>query len=152
MTTGTKIAVGCGALALVGALMVVAVVLFFVLYTSPKLAATVQQPSAAALNSQFTLAVVATNREQQPIKLDSIDIDDSFLKGFQVVEVDPAPASTMHILNQRSWGFEQAIQPGQGVTVTFTLKAVEKGHFSGDIDVCNSTQDCTTVIGDVVVQ
>ena len=53
---------------------------------------------------------------------------------------------------ERSWDFESVIQPGDSLSVTFQLKPVTEGRFSGDVDVCNPNQDFRTLFADVVVK
>ena len=146
-----KIAIGCAGLALVAVLMIVCVVVW--LSTElPVLDASLSAPSTAQLDSTLTLVVTATNNHTKAIVLDSIDIQDSFLDGFQVIDVNPEPADTTHIFGMRSWDFGSAVPPGDSQVIRFTMKAIQEGHFSGDVDVCNPNQDYTTVIADVVVR
>jgi hypothetical protein len=120
----------------------------------PTLDATLSVPDEVRLDSSVDMIVIGTNPHKKAIALGSIDIDDSFLSGFQVVSIDPKPTDTNHVpvLNQRSWDFNKSIQPGQSFSVTFKLKGVIEGHFSGDIDVCNPNQDFKTLLADVVVR
>jgi len=55
-------------------------------------------------------------------------------------------------VDMRSWMFNKSLAPGETQTFTFTLKPVLVGHFSGDVDVCNSNQDFVTLLADVVVR
>lgn len=98
--------------------------------------------------------MTTTNPHKRPVILDSIDVSESFLAGFQVVSVDPQPTGTVHIpvFDQRSWSFGISVAPGDTLSATFRLEPVEPGHFSGDIDVCNPNQDFTTLFVDVVVK
>lgn len=118
----------------------------------PKLEATVSLPSKVALESTFSMAITANNAHKRPITLDSIDVDDSFLSGVQVERIDPEPTATTHICGQRSWNFGQSVAPGTSMVVRFQLRAVQEGHFSGDIDVCNPNQDFKTLLADVVIK
>lgn len=94
-----------------------------------------------------------TNSYDKPVTLDSVDVDDAFLAGFQVVTVVPEPSDTSHLSlgHQRTWAFGKVVPPKETLSVTFTLRAIAEGHFSGDVDVCNPSQDFKTVLADVVV-
>jgi len=120
----------------------------------PVLDATLSLPNEVEVESTVSMVVTATNSHSRSITLDSIDVDDSSLAGFQVISIDPKPKDTMHvpIVNQRSWEFGAEIQPRESLSVTFHLKSVSQGHFSGDVDVCNPNQDFTTLLADVVVK
>jgi hypothetical protein len=146
--------------ALIGCLCVAAVVVaalalgtwLWLFRELPVLSATLAVPSEAKLDGTVVMVVTTTNAHEKAVTLDSVDIDDAFLDGFQVVKVEPTPTDTMHILGQRSWSFDQAVEPGGTLEVRFELKAVQEGHFSGDVDVCNPNQDFTTLVADVVVR
>jgi hypothetical protein len=149
-----KIIIGClGAIVLVAVVLVV-VVCFWVFHKSPLLDATMTVPLEAELESPVKMVITVTNTNNTPVTLDSIDVSDSFLSGFQVVTIDPKATDTTHvpILKQRSWDFGKPISPGRSLSVTFELKPVKEGRFSGDVDVCNPNLDSTTVLADVVVK
>ena len=70
--------------------------------------------------------------------LHSIDISDSYLEGFELVETEPAFTNSFGIpfVNFQSYVFEQTI-PQSGVTaVGFTMVGKEEGVYQGEIDVC----------------
>ena len=138
---------------LIGVLLAVGV-WWLLIRELPTLEASISLPPEAALDSSFPMTMTATNTHKVTVTLDSIDIDDSFLSGFQVMEVVPKPVDTMHLpfVNQRSWAFGKEVHPGSAMTVTFRLRAVQEGHFSGDVDVCNPNQDYVTLVADVVVR
>ena len=146
-----NLAIGCLGVALIAVLAISAVGIWL-FRELPVLDASLSAPSVVQLDSTFTVVVTTTNNHNEAIVLDSIDIQDSFLEGFQVIEVQPEPADTTHIFNFRSWDFGSAVSPGESQEIRFTMKAVQEGHFSGDVDVCNPNQDFTTMIADVVVR
>lgn len=149
-----KIIIGClGALVL--SLAAVAAGIWFWLFRElPVLDATLAAPSEVELGATVALVITATNPHRKAVTLDSVDIEDSFLSGFQVVSIDPKPTGTTHVsvASQRSWGFGTVVAPGGSLAVTFRLKPVLEGHFSGDVDVCNPNQNFTTVLADVMVR
>lgn len=148
-----KVILGClGATAIIAVAVAVGVWLWL-FRELPVLDATLSIEPEVELGSTVTMVINATNSHDKAVTLDSVDIDDAFLAGFQVVGVNPEPEGTTHlpIINQRSWEFGKRISPGKVFSVTFTLKAVADGHFSGDVDVCNPNQDFKTLLADVVV-
>ena len=146
-----NLAIGCGVFAVIGCCLLCGGVFWF-LREEPILDSTLSMPAVVSIDSEFEMVVTATNREQVPIVLDSIDIYDSFLDGVQVVNIDPEPSDTMHLFFMRSWEFGNELAPGESLEVRFTFLAVKEGHFSGDVDVCNPNQDFSTEIADVVVR
>ncbi|ABW67191.1 hypothetical protein [Desulfosudis oleivorans] len=149
-----KTLLGCLGAALVILAVGGAMIWFWLFRELPVLDATLSLPNEAQVDSAISMVVTATNRHSKSITLDSIDIDDSFLAGFQVISINPKPTDTTHIpiINQRSWDFGTVIQPNESLPVTFRLKPVTEGHFSGDVDVCNPNQDFKTLLADVVVK
>jgi hypothetical protein len=153
MKSMKKVVFGClGATAIIAVALAVGV--WFLLFRElPVLDASLSIAPEVEIGSTVTMVISATNTHKKPVTLDSVDIDNAFLAGFQVVGVDPKPEGTTRvpIVNQRSWGFGKRVSPGKVFSVTFTLKAVADGHFSGDVDVCNPNQDFKTLLADVVV-
>jgi hypothetical protein len=68
------------------------------------------------------------------------------------VKPEPDDTSDIPFLDQRSWAFGRSIAAGERLEVTFSLRPIEPGHFTGDVDVCNPNQDFSTVYADVVVR
>ena len=118
----------------------------------PALEGSISSPEVVGLDETFSMVITATNTTEKKITLDSIDFEDSFLEGFEVVATQPKPKDTLSILGIRSWEFGTSVGPGESVDVEFTLKAVELGHFYGDVDICNPNQDFFTLIADVEVR
>ena len=146
-----KWAIGCGAVAGLAFIVFMGFVVWL-LQERPTLNASLSVPGVTELDSKITMVVSATNNESDEIVLDSIDIADSFLKGFRVVDVQPTPNGTMQIFGMRSWDFSQSVMPGDSLEVRFELQAVQAGQFAGDVDVCNPNQDFETVVADVTVR
>ena len=57
----------------------------------PLLDANLSLPLEAKLGNSITMTVTATNNHSKTVVLDSIDISDSFIAGFQVVSINPHP-------------------------------------------------------------
>ncbi|MHC5055050.1 MAG: hypothetical protein ACYTKD_10080 [Planctomycetota bacterium] len=145
---------GCLGAALLAAVVGVVLIWFCLIRELPKLDAKLSLAPEATLGSTATMVVVAKNPHEEPVTLDSIDIDESFLAGFQVISIDPEPTDTSNVplLDQRSWSFGEEIAPGESHSVTFNLRPVSEGRFTGDVDVCNPSQDYKTLLADVVVK
>jgi hypothetical protein len=148
-----KVAIGCLAVAGFFVLGCAALVLVS-LRELPKLDAEISAPAVATLDQPITLVVTAANNTGKDVTLDSIDIDNAFLAGFQVMEVAPEAedSSDIPLLDQRTWQFNRRLGPGEQLDVTFNLRPVLLGRFTGDVDVCNPNQDFSTVFVDVVVR
>ena len=147
-----KIVLGCGVAAALVAAMLGAGIWFIFFRDLPALDATLAAPTTVIAGETLALTVTASNPHPQTVILDSVDIDDSLLEGFQVVGVTPRARDTSHIFHMRTWSFGKAVPPGMVQTIRFDLRAIEAGHFSGDIDVCNPNQDFVTLLGDIVVE
>ena len=148
-----KVVVGC-LVVFVLASLVGAVACWYVLRKRPQLGATLELPPIARAGQTISLVARLDNPHDRPVTLDSVDIAESFLEGFQVLRVEPRPTDTMRVplVNQRSWSFGQAVPAGGKMAVTFTLRCLRAGHFTGTVDTCNPSQDCTSLFGDVDVQ
>ncbi len=146
-------ALGCLALLLAAVLLLGACVWYVFLREEPRLEARLAAPPTVVSGEPFDLAVVAVNPNRGPVTLDSIDIDDAFLEGFQVLGVDPHARSTRHVplLEQRTWAFGFPVAPGGERTVTYRLRPVRAGRFAGSIDVCNPAQDFVSLYADIIV-
>lgn len=149
-----KVLIGCLVVLLIALVLVVFLFWLVFIRELPKLEAALSLPGEVTLGSTVDMVVTASNEQKLPVILDSIDIDESLFRGFQVVRIEPEPKDTFRvpILNQRGWSFGKEIQPGESISVTFQLKAVTEGRFSGDVDVCNPSQDFKTLLADVIVK
>jgi hypothetical protein len=149
-----RILVGCLGVAAVG--IVVAGVAFWYLFVRelPTLEAELKVPLEAELNADIAMTITVTNPHPAAVTLDSIDVDNALLAGFQVIAIEPRPLDTIRVpfVDQRSWSFDRAIPPGESLTVNFTLKPVVEGRFSGDVNVCNPNQDFKTLLADIIVR
>jgi len=127
---------------------------FFLFRVQPLADATLSIPSSAEIDHPIEMVVTTSNPHAEPVIVDSIDISDSFLEGFQVRTVEPAENETMDVpfVDQRAWIFSHTLAPGASKAFTFTLNPVLVGHYSGDVDVCNPNQDFNTLLADVVIR
>ena len=148
-----KVILGC--LAVVALQIAGGAVLFWYLFLreTALLEAQLTVPNEVRVGETTELTVETSNPHSGPVILDSIDIDDAFLRGFQVLSVAPEPTGTEQVpfIDQRSWSFGRSVPPGGKLAVRFTLKSLQVGHFVGNVDVCNPNQDYKSLYADVVV-
>ena len=64
-----------------------------------------------------------------------INFDASFVRGFDVVAVDPQPTATDRTIGDLELTFDRAVADGSEFKVQVTLKALRAGGYSGDVDV-----------------
>ncbi|MEM9556237.1 MAG: hypothetical protein AAGC60_18410 [Acidobacteriota bacterium] len=147
------ILVGCF-IAACGAVGLIVLGLYFFVQEHPLLEASLQAPNEAIVGEEFTLSIELSNPHDEAVQLDSIDVDESLLAGFQVLEIEPTPTDslTLPFIEQRSWSFGRTLKPGQKAMVSFRLKPLSAGHFTGSLDVCNPAQDWVGLYADIVVR
>lgn len=153
VATMKKLVIGLSIAALL--LMFVAVAGWYLLIREqPLLDAELSVPLQVKVGEAFEMVVETSNPHSRQVSLDSIDIDHTLLQGFQVLAVEPSQHQTENLpfLDQRSWIFEQWVSPGDEYDVTFKLKPLEAGHFTGNVDVCNSNYDWKSLYADIVVE
>jgi hypothetical protein len=96
-------------------------------------------PPTVTQGDDFTITLLIQNTSSEEQKLDSIDIDLSYLDGIHIISSQPAYQDTLDltpIFEQRSYEFLQVIPPGGTLQVQFYCRAVYSGDFSGQLDVC----------------
>ena len=141
------------AIGLLGFVMIVLLgaAVVYLLHEEPTLDVRLSAPDEVTVGEAFDLTLITRNLHQEAIVLDSVDIEETFLEGFEVVSVDPTPTEEQTIFWYRSWSFGHSVQPGETMEVTFRLNPLKPGHYVGDVDVCNANQDFTTVIPNIDV-
>lgn len=130
-----------------GVILTVVAVFAIVSRVEPSLSPEVQMPGQVRVGQEFELRVVSRNPHETEVQLHSIDIDDAFRNGFDVMSIDPLPTDSMSLIfmDQYSYFFERDVAPGDSLVVTFTLLALEAGTHIGRLEVCNVAQDCYPV-------
>ena len=109
-------------------------------------------PEEVAFGELVQMDVEIKNDRRQAQTLDSIDIYHSFLRGFEVVAVEPTVEHSRDIGNFRTFGIGREMQPEETLQVRFTLRARRAGTFIGEVDVCNPDQFYTTAVARLKVQ
>jgi len=153
MNSSLKLVFGCVAALIMASIAATGACLFFVGQETPQLAAALDLPHEAAVGETIQLVIHASNPHQESVTLDSVDIDDALLEGLQVLEVEPTPTGTIALgfLEQRSWTFDHSIPSTGQLEVVFTMRAIQPGRYTGNVDVCNPRQDFTSLYGDIVI-
>lgn len=103
-------------------------------------------PETVAVGDVFDVTLEVTNHGDEVHVIDSIDIANDVLDGFEVFSVDPEPAGELSLepfLDQYSYTMELDVEANGSQTVTFSLGALEEGSYDGSFDVCmDSGGDC----------
>ena len=155
MITKKIIALGCGIAALIGTVVILAVVLFFVHVSKDVegIAVAVDGPTEVTVGQTFELEVTVTNeRPKKVLRLSDIDLAEDYLAGFTVSSISPKPKSNMHVPidNSRSFTFGVQVPPRTAKSFKFTLRAEKEGIFRGDVDVCEGARSTTGMAQTVV--
>src|SRR5437870_3426775 len=113
MITKKIIALGCGIAALIGTVVILAVVLCFghVSKDVEGIAVAVDGPTEVTVGQTFELEVTVTNeRPKKVLRLSDIDLAEDYLAGFTVSSISPKPKSNMHVPIDNSRSFTFAVQ------------------------------------------
>ncbi|MGF1452856.1 MAG: hypothetical protein ACFB21_12370 [Opitutales bacterium] len=108
---------------------------------------TVERGNVLELTS--TVAPVGSEAEI----INSIDLWDTFIDGFEVVSTEPPFIEQVgHYGDFESFFFDPiTAEPGTTETVTFRLRPTAAGTFAGDADVCNPVESFTEVPLEITV-
>ena len=90
----------------------------------PKLTAAINLPDEVVVGEEFELLVEITNPHDKPVVLGSVDLESSFIRGFEVVSVAPNAVEDTDYFSYQRWNFSKSIEPGGSLTVKFRLRAV----------------------------
>ena len=106
----------------------------------------VDAPETVVVGDVFDFTVEVTNHDDEVHVIDSIDIANDFLDGFEIFSVDPEQSGELSLepfLDQYSYTMGAEVAPDESVVVTFSAGASEIGEYSGSFDVCmDSGGDC----------
>ena len=116
-------------------------------WTNPSLDVGVEIPASAELGGPFSLNIIALNPHSELATLDNVDIPNAFFESFEVVSVKPTPSEDSPIggFGTQTWYFEIEIPPTATKTVTFEVRPTASGRHVIEFEVCNSTEDCSSV-------
>jgi hypothetical protein len=101
----------------------------------------VTAPETVTVGQDFEVLLSITNTANEDQSLNSIDIENVYLKGIEVIGSDPEYYESFGIAvdNTVSYSYEVNIPPGETLVVVFYCKAVSVGEFEGKMDVCINT-------------
>lgn len=155
MSIKKAIAIGCGIAALAALVIGVALVAFVVHVAKDVegVAVSAESTPDVVVGQVFQLEVVVTNeRPRKALTLSDVDVAESYLSAFTVVEIDPKPKSSSHvpIADSRSFHFGIRIPPHSAQSFKFKLRAEKAGMFNGDVDACEGSRTITCLAQTVV--
>ncbi len=110
----------------------------------PPFQLTVEKPEEVGVGETFAVEVRVRNSGDRPLDLGSLDVDDSLLDGFRVVDVEPLPEKRDHTLDFSSFYVTRTLAPGESAAVTLRLEARREGVWTGDVDACTPDEDFVT--------
>jgi hypothetical protein len=90
-------------------------------------------PSSVALGQTLTLTASVRSTSAKDVTLTEIQLPKSLLEGFDVLGSDPPAGPPVDYAGQVGYPLAILIPPGQTRTVTFQLKAVLPGEFTGSL-------------------
>lgn len=102
---------------------------------------TITSPPRVKVGETVTITVNLVNSGTDRVGLASLDIDDAFGSGLDLVSVDPKPATSDFDVdtNITEHAFVPSLNIDKARTVTFTFKAVKPGTYTGDWDAWYDT-------------
>lgn len=127
-----------------------AVVLIF---SGPRLAVALEVPEEIVVGQEFAVTVAVSNPHQESVVLDNLDIPNSFFEIFEVVSVSPAASSDSPVggFGTQTWYYDRTLDPGGTYEIVLMLRPLEAGSHPIDMDVCNSYEDCTSLVTSLTV-
>ncbi|MDP8255044.1 MAG: hypothetical protein P9M14_04790 [Candidatus Alcyoniella australis] len=105
-------------------------------------------PSKIKVGRTSELVLSLANTGDRPIFIDSIDVHDELLANMRIISTNPPSLQEpFHIPvdNSMSYTMKQTIPAGAKLSVAFEIVADAKGIHAGNIDVCVTYSDCTTI-------
>lgn len=135
------IVLGCGCLAVAAA---AALFFAFVIWgvrsvqTPKEVDIEVSAPAEVDPGEAFEIRIRVTDTSGSKRLLDSIDVADELLPGFDIRSTDPPYRGKIHIPGDNTQSYDLQMEvPASGTTaVVFHAVATRSGTWSGDLDVC----------------
>jgi hypothetical protein len=122
----------------------IAVTYQYFLGDPPPFAIAVEAPREATVGEIITLRAQVSNPTDEPLQLGSIDVYDSLLAGFTVIQVEPEPAERDDTFGFSTFYFSKTLAPGKALSFSFGLKATHPGVWTGDVDFCTPSEKFVT--------
>lgn len=151
MSTKKILLIGCAGVAAIGLLLFVAFILFVahVAKDPEGMKISVNAPATVARGKEFELVVSVVNeRKDKPLKVESIDIGEEYIKGFSIVSSEPQFVSSTKsgLLDNRTFVFNQSVAPGSTNTFAFKLLGRKVGKYSAELQVSEGMRMLTMVV------
>ena len=126
-------------------LWVVAIFAFGIyIFGEPPFRLSIDYPSQVEVGEVFDIELEVINAKSEPVTLGSVDIHSSLLDGFELVGTTPPYDSESNVFGFHTLWYDQRISGSEGITMDITLKATQSGRHHGQLEVCTTSEKCTT--------
>ncbi len=119
----------------VSAMWVIGIAVFY--YTisgkDPAFAVKMVVPPQANVGDSIKVEMEVTNPSDSLLELDSIDIEETLSKGFELQRIEPAPEQTILDEGDPALIWTNSLAPGESFSALIGLKAVNAGIWTGDL-------------------
>ena len=95
----------------------------------------VQAPPAVRKGATFVLKIKILNASAAAFSFKSINVADRYMRGFDVVGIDPAPINVDRTLGDLEMLYDLSMKANEEWQVRVRLRATGPGAFIGDVDV-----------------
>jgi hypothetical protein len=119
-------------------------IVYWYVSDEPPFVVKVDAPHEVLAGETITIKIQVINPTDEPLKLGSIDIYDGLLKGFSNVQCDPKPDDSDHTLDFTSFYFSKTLNANETLAVSVSMKAIQPGVWTGDIDFCTPMEKFVT--------
>lgn len=93
-------------------------------------------PRSVKKGNSITLTITVENaRDTGDFKLESVDIDGSFLRGFRIESVTPVPVESDASFNSLTLEYPKIIAAGETLEFVIEMIAVEPGVYIGEASI-----------------
>jgi len=112
----------------------------------------VDMPRKASVGDEIDLRVLIKNtRESKKFVIDTLDIGDKFIDGFEILSIEPKPSEIDTSYDTTTLEYPISIAAGDQLDIVLKLKAKASGVFIGDVDVWEDNDDFLTRYAQCVV-
>ncbi len=148
---------GCGIpIALAG--LILAALIIAIIYSAqdpPDISFTIESPNTVVVGEEFTITFVIQNdRASDSFELTTLDLLESYLDKFLILNNRPTPTSSMTIplFETRSFDYGIEVAAGDELRVMLDLKATEAGMFRGDVTITEGIRSLSSFVQTQVVE
>jgi hypothetical protein len=125
---------------------------FYMYDAPPKFFVEMEYPDTVVSGQEFDLVFEIENRDSGSRTLNSIDMHDDFLGGFEVVSITPSPGSREDLWGYQIFNIDESIKSSDTLNITMRLRAETVGFWSGDVDFTNSLENYVTRVPEIEVE